>query len=259
MAGVLSGIRWLRGLTWRAGNNLQAGEMPDPPHPDVPVAVIGDIHGRADLLDKLLEQLARDAPDAMLVFVGDYVDRGADSRGVIERLMGLGAPAVFLKGNHEVMLLEFLDDPIEKGGRWLRNGGIETLASYGISLDETSNTQQVLGAGQALQAALSDGAGDWLRALPLFWKSGNLLVTHAGPNPALAIEYQDDRDFLWGHSRFLRDPRGDGIWVAHGHWARDQATCKDGRIAVDTGAWRSGVLTAALIRPDGSVAFIDTR
>ncbi|PHQ96539.1 MAG: serine/threonine protein phosphatase [Marinosulfonomonas sp.] len=230
--------------------------MPVPPRPEFPVVAIGDIHGRADLLALLLDKISQQAPGATLIFVGDYVDRGPDSRGVISKLRELDN-AICLRGNHEAMLLEFIDDPIEKGGRWLRNGGVDTLASFGISLGEDSNTDEVLNASKSLQNALADGTEDWLRALPIFWQSGNLLVTHAGPDPATPIADQSERDFLWGHRRFLRDNRSDGIWVAHGHWVRDRANFGDGRIGVDTGAWASGRLTAALIKPDGTVLFID--
>ena len=230
----------------------------DPPRVKQPVAVVGDIHGRLDLLDLLLDKLANQASGAKLVFVGDYVDRGPDVRAVIDRLRALGDDAVCLKGNHEAMLLEFLDDPIELGGRWLRNGGDRTLASYGITLRENSSVDEVRAASSALRIALADGAESWLRGLPLFWQSGTLLVTHAGPDPALPIKGQKDEVFFWGHDRFLRNPRSDGIWVAHGHWIRERPSCIDGRIAVDTGAWTTGRLTAAVIGVDGSVKFVAT-
>lgn len=253
MAGLLSGLKRMLGI---AGSKAPV-EQPDPPRPEFPVAVVGDIHGRADLLGILLGKISKEAPDATLIFVGDYVDRGPDSRGVISKLRELGT-AICLRGNHEAMLLEFLDDPIEKGGRWLRNGGVETLASYGLSLSEDSSTDEVLNASKTLQNTLADGTEEWLRALPIFWQSGNLLVAHAGPDPAAPIAGQAERDFLWGHRRFLRDNRTDGIWVAHGHWVRDQAEASDGRIGVDTGAFASGRLTAALITPDGAVCYVDT-
>ncbi len=253
MSGILSG---LKRVLWfdRSG---KSEEIPDPPRPELPVAVIGDIHGRADLLKILLDKISREDSDATLIFVGDYVDRGPDSRGVVDMLRTLDA-AICLRGNHEAMLLEFLDEPIEKGGHWLRNGGVETLSSYGISLGEDSGTDEVMNASGALRSALTDGTESWLRALPIFWQSGNLLVTHAGPDPATPIAAQSERDFLWGHRRFLRDNRTDGIWVAHGHWMRDQAEARNGRIGVDTGAFVSGRLTAALITPDGAVRYIDT-
>ncbi len=156
------------------------------------------------------------------------------------------------------MLLEFLDEPIECGGRWLRNGGINTLASYGIDLEENPNHGTVIAASQSLKLALAGGSETWLRGLPLIWQTGNLLVTHAGPNPKVPIESQHEQDLLWGHHRFLRDNRTDGIWVAHGHWIREKVNSKGGRINVDTGAWKTGRLTAALIGTQGEINFIES-
>jgi len=249
---------WLRGLFSRR-DPLQGPTGFAPPGPEHDIAIIGDIHGRADLLSALLDKLYRVSPQAAWVFVGDYVDRGPDSKSVLAHLSGLGSLVICLRGNHEVMLLQFLDDPIEHGGLWLRNGGVATLASYGIEIGDNPSTDELQAARQALQLALADGTQDWLRNLPLYWQSNNLLVTHAGPDPAQPIEGQQDRVFLWGHNRFLRDNRTDGIWVAHGHWIRDKATCENGRIAVDTGAFRSGRLTAALISAAGDVRFVSAR
>jgi Calcineurin-like phosphoesterase len=241
------------------GAGAPGGGAQSLPRPDVQVVIVGDVHGRLDLLDALLAKIEIAAPSAMLVLVGDYVDRGPDSRAVLARLLGLAPGAVCLRGNHEAMLLEFLDAPIERGGRWLRNGGVQTLASFGIDLDDNASADAVMSARTALGQAMADGTEAWLRQLPLTWQSGNLLVTHAGPDPASPVDGQNERDFLWGHGRFLRDPRKDGLWVAHGHWARSRPEIKAGRIAVDTGAWTSGRLTAALVDPDGTVRFIATR
>ena len=155
-------------------------------------------------------------------------------------------------------MLDFLEDPVENGVRWLRNGGVETLASYGIVLDHSSSADQVSTAAENLHRLLSDGTLHWLQSLPLYWKSENLLVTHAGPDPAIPLEGQSEQVFLWGHNRFLCSERRDGLWVAHGHWICERANIGDGRIAVDTGAWRTGRLSAALIAPSGSVGFINT-
>lgn len=226
--------------------------------PEIPLAIIGDIHGRADLLDKILANVSQEAPKARSVFVGDYVDRGPQSAAVLTRLRSLSG-AVCIRGNHETMLLEFLENPIETGGRWLRNGGSQTLASYGIELAENSGLDEIQAAQQELKQVLADGSEKWLRGLPLFWRSGNLLITHAGPDPAKSIKAQDDKNFLWGHPRFLRDERSDGLWVAHGHWVRDRPDVSNGRINVDTGAYKTGRLTAALVSKDGQIKFIQAR
>lgn len=225
----------------------------DAPCPAEPIAVIGDIHGRADLLDNLLSALNKDHPDHRKVFVGDYVDRGPESQAVLDRLRSL-PDAICLRGNHEEMLLDFLDNPSDHAQRWLHNGGRNTLTSYRI--DPTDDIPRVH---EAFLGAISDGTADWLRALPCFWRSGNVLICHAGPNPAEPVEVQPDHVFTWGHSRFLRNERIDGLWVVHGHWVQDRPHATDGRIAVDTGACFTGKLTAALIRPRAQVEFLTSR
>ena len=253
MSGFLGALGRLLGL-----HGTPDGAMAGP-DPQELVAVVGDIHGRADLLAELLAKIENEAPDARLVFVGDYVDRGPDSRAVIDMLRARGSGSVCLKGNHEVMLLEFLADPMNRGVRWLRHGGIETLESYGISLSMESSAAQIEAGSREFRAYLANGAENWLRSLPVMWQSGNLLVTHAGPDPLRPVSEQEEKVFLWGHNRFLRERRRDGLWVAHGHWARERAKMADGRIAVDTGAWQSGRLSAALISPDGRVRFVEAR
>ncbi len=255
---------WISDLAAKTGRrgsiklDASLAGMTAPPCPEIPVAIIGDIHGRFDLLTALLGKIEKQAPHSQLVFVGDYVDRGPDSRKVVQTLKDLGTRAICLRGNHEEMLLGFLDNPIKNGGRWLRFGGIETLASFGIALDETADQNAVLAACESLKTALSDGTENWLCKLPVYWQSGNLLVTHAGPDPAASIQGQEEAVFLWGHRRFLRDMRADGLWVAHGHWIRDRPVFSGGRIGVDTGAWKSNRLTAALISAEGDVNFIST-
>lgn len=233
-------------------------DFDNPPRPEIPVAIIGDIHGRADLLDRLLVKLGALDQKYHLVFVGDYVDRGPDSHAVLQRLSSLISGATCLRGNHETMMQEFIDDPIEKGGRWLRNGGHATLASFGVSLGDSPNVSELQNAAAELALALGGDVASLLGSMPIMWRSGNLVVTHAGPNPAQIIEGQPDKNFLWGHNRFLRDSRTDGVWVAHGHWIRDKAVAEAGRIGVDTGAWESGRLTAALVSPEGTVQFVST-
>ncbi len=250
--------RWLPKLSRTVETSLNLGiqnSFGTLPCPETPVAVIGDIHGRVDLLRRMLVKLSGQAPGVRQVFVGDYIDRGPDSYSVLEELRNLDQ-AVCLCGNHEVMLLEFLDSPIELGGRWLRNGGINTLESFGIKFELGSDSDAIVQASRMLGQELANGTKDWLRNLPLSWKSGNLLVTHAGPDPSRPISGQKESNFLWGHNRFLRDNRKDGVWVAHGHWARDVASVGNGRIGVDTGAWKSGQLTAALISTEGNIQLV---
>ncbi len=216
------------------------------------VYAIGDLHGRADLLDRALALIAADRAEApaQIVCLGDYIDRGPDSAAVLARLMAEPA-LICLKGNHEAMLLDFLDDP-GQGARWLQNGGIETLASFGVT---GVDLRETLAIHTALTAVLSGAVKGFLSRLPTLWQSGTLLCIHAGGNPGASPAAQTDRDTLWGHRAFFRTPRQDGLWVAHGHWARKTPVVEDGRIGVDTGAWHSNHLTIARIAP-GNVRFL---
>jgi len=235
-----------------------------PPAPERPTYAVGDIHGRADLLEALLARLAADAgalddaPD--LVFLGDYVDRGPDSRAVLERLAALGpgpwrAP-ICLMGNHERLMLDFLADPLA-GPWWLGCGGAATLASFGIEAAEDEADPATLA---RLSRALGARLGplrSFLEGLALTHLSGTLLIAHAGADPDRPPEAQPEEALLWGRSAIRRRPRGDGIWTLHGHFKLAEPEIVPGRIAVDTGAWQTGRLTAARICPDG-VAFLST-
>lgn len=210
-------------------------------------------------MQNLLTKLEQVAPDAQLVFVGDYVDRGPDSRQVLGHLLRMSDRAICLLGNHEVMLMAFLDDPVEKGARWLRHGGRQTLESFSIFLPVEPSLDDLTKAVEQFRTALPEGGWDWLQSRPRMWRSGNLVVSHAGMDPGRGPSDQSESDLLWGHGRFLRDPRQDGLWVAHGHWVQNKPQCRDGRVNVDTGAWKHGPLTAAIFDPDGHIRFVQSR
>jgi serine/threonine protein phosphatase 1 len=218
----------------------------------LPMGFLNHFHGCDRLLGRLLDRVAERGP-ARLVFVGDFVDRGEESAAVLVRLHRLAhadRSAVFLRGNHEEMMLRFLDDPANRAGRWLRYGGLQTLASFGIGgMSESAGEAEALRARDSLAAALGPELLGWLRALPSRFSSGNLAVVHAGADPALPIAAQDDKVLLWGHPDFARRPRRDGTWVIHGHTVTDIVEPRDGRIGVDTGAFATGRLSAALIGP----------
>ncbi|WP_425041410.1 metallophosphoesterase [Primorskyibacter sp. S187A] len=223
---------------------------------------MGDIHGRLDLLDALLERLQKttDAPHTRLVVVGDMVDRGPDAAGVLALLHDrMSRPAPFaqticLMGNHERMMLDFLSDPVTHGPRWLSNGGAETLHSFDLSPERFGQGDadaRLRALGQAMREALGPVRLDWLSQLPLFWQEGTLAVTHAAALPGRAMADQPPEVLLWGHPAFLRGRRKDGLWVAHGHTIVAEAAAEQGRISVDTGAWRTGCLSAAVIDEEG--------
>lgn len=227
--------------------------------PETPFFAVGDVHGRVDLLQILLGRLGETGhPDAKLIFVGDYVDRGDQSREVLNLLQSLRADhpddVICLMGNHERMLLDFLDDPERYGPRWLRNGGLQTLASYRIgAVPQNCSREAWETTRDNFRAALGQ-TENWLRELPLIWRSGNVAVVHAGADPSRPINEQEDKVLLWGHRDFAKKPRTDETWVVHGHTITDSPEPLLGRIPVDTGAYATGRLTAALVER-GSVSF----
>lgn len=232
------------------------------PSPEAPFWAIGDIHGRADLLEQAESIMLREAPGIPAVFVGDYVDRGPDSATVLQ-LLSSGSedgdqPIICLMGNHEQMLLDFLDHPERSGPRWLRNGGVATMQSFGISgADAAASPDELAGMAHALLGAMGTDLLAWLRARPLFWQSGNIGVVHAGADPAAPLAEQKPKALLFGHPEFMRKSRRDGLWILHGHTITRKPNAEAGRIAIDTGAYATGRLTCALIQ-EGKPKFFQT-
>jgi serine/threonine protein phosphatase 1 len=215
------------------------------------VYAIGDIHGRLDLLDDLLDQIAIDddarAPMATtLVFLGDFIDRGPDSRGVVERLRtiaGAGNRCIFLLGNHEEVLLRAIEG--ERGALSLfdRIGGRETLLSYGVSEEEYDNC--LLGdLTDLMKARIPQEHVAFLRSAQAKYASGEYLFVHAGVRPGVSIDEQQDVETRWIRDEFL-DYRGDfGRVIVHGHTISNDIEIRVNRIGVDVGAYRSGRLAA---------------
>lgn len=224
--------------------------------PETPFYAVGDVHGCDTLLTRLLQRLAQDAhPTARLVLVGDYVDRGDQSAQVLRRLYEMqqqaGDDMVCLLGNHERMMLDFLDEPERKGARWLRYGGLQTLASFGCpAVRESAPAEDWINARDRFRATLGDDLESWLRGLPLWWQSGNVAVVHASANPNLPMSAQTESALLWGNGDFTKTARSDGIWVVHGHTIVGKPVQAQGRISIDTGAYATGNLTAALVEDD---------
>lgn len=254
---VLSVFKSLFGSS-RSSSTVEDSAFSAPLAPDQTFYAIGDIHGCDRLLTDLLTRVEnQNEAGCPVVFLGDYVDRGPDSAAVVSRLYDLSRDAAYpvtcLMGNHEKMLLEFIDDPVGEGLRWLRHGGIETLKSFGLtSVTANSDMEDLMEVADALEAALPDGLQAWLRALPLQWRSGNVVCVHAAMNPTRGPDEQSSRTLLWGHND--HSPRTDDIWVVHGHTIVKEPVAKNGRIAVDTGAYQSGRLTATEIQ-SGSCRF----
>ena len=233
------------------------GSFDAPLAPDAPFFVIGDIHGALKPFHELLHVIEQVEERPTVVCVGDYIDRGDQSGQILSLLKRLTDefPELFhcLRGNHEQMCLDFLDRPDEAGARWLRHGGLQTLASYGIG---RRSDDTMAGRRDKLAEAMGPELIAWLRDLPLQWQSGNVAVVHAAADPALPIDRQQPRTLMWGHSDFANRVRQDGIWVVHGHTIVKEPHAENGRIAIDTGAYATGTLSGAYIAANDLV-FID--
>lgn len=228
--------------------------------PDVPFFAVGDVHGCLKLMQQLQKQMTVKDPTAPIVYIGDYVDRGEDSAGVLRDLFNQrnNPNIICLIGNHEEMMLSFIDQPAAKGERWLRYGGLQTLASFGIGgISPASKGDALIAAASSLKGTIGPDMLTWLRNLQMVWQSGNVAVVHAGADPARSINLQGPGTLVWGHPDFATKPRKDGLWITHGHTIVDEATAQDGRISTDTGAYASGRLTAAYVT-SGNVEFLQT-
>lgn len=220
---------------------------------DTVVYAIGDIHGRIDLLEALEDKIVRDAagrPESrrVIVYLGDYVDRGYQSREVLDHLLADGPEGferVFLRGNHEEFLVGFLED--SAGARsWLSNGGVETLMSYGVEVSMSEADAPRLQA--EFKRALPDTHRAFLESLPSLHREGDYVFVHAGIRPGVDFEDQSTEDLHWIRSDFLDDTRDHGAVIVHGHTVVDDPVNRANRIGVDTGAYATSCLTAVVLR-----------
>ena len=220
------------------------------------VYAVGDIHGRLDLVDRLLglidaDDLRRGPAATELIFLGDLVDRGPDSRGVVERLMALreSRPVRFLRGNHEEVFLHTLAGDLRALRFLIRIGGRETLLSYGISAEEYRELDydELMALVRARvppdHIAFLDSFEDWIEI-------GDYLFVHAGIRPGVALAEQKSSDLCWIRDEFLRHRESFGRMVVHGHSITEAIDERANRIGIDTGAFASGRLTAIGLQDD---------
>lgn len=220
------------------------------------VYAIGDIHGCLGLLLQLLEVirthdgLLPPVATRQLVFLGDYVDRGPASRGVIDRLLtGLpeGFDGVFLKGNHEAMMIDSLDDS-DCAYHWFMNGGRNTVESYGIRCQTVDGVYDYPLLMRRLRATIEGGPHEaFLRDLRINHRVGDYYFVHAGIHPDRTLDQQREEDQLWIRDRFLYAPDDFGAIVVHGHTPVYEAEIEHNRIGIDTGAVYGGALTAVCL------------
>jgi len=241
-----------------------------------PIYAIGDIHGQKAMLDRALALIAEDGgPDARIVFLGDYTDRGPDSKGVIETLIAgrdAAKPWSFVKGNHDKMFVDFVtkgsehDRRVKSGISWInrRLGGVTTLASYGIKGEpdflhpsggglETLKSYAI-GDRQLDRAKVSKLARElvpdshiaFLDQLPLWIETNDLLFVHAGLRPGIALADQDPEDLIWIRDGFLTSTEDFGKLVVHGHTALDTPQHYGNRVNLDGGAGYGNTLHPAV-------------
>src|SRR5450759_5041040 len=214
--------------------------------------VIGDIHGRLDLLDRLIDEIDRDAKkhgtNCLTVTVGDYIDRGPDSRGVLDRLLSNPFPGdyVALKGNHEALLQAFLEDPAT-GAHWRQLGGLETLHSFGIPVAEMMKGKNYEEAAEQLRAALSPAHTKFLASLKTSLTVGRYFLCHAGIRPGVALDRQREEDLLWIRNEFLDSTMDFGKIVVHGHSPTLEPEVRPNRINIDTGAFATARLPCVVL------------
>jgi serine/threonine protein phosphatase 1 len=215
------------------------------------IYAIGDIHGCLNALKDLLARLPLEPGDEV-VFLGDYIDRGPDSKGVVEYLIQNKKPGwYFLRGNHEQMLLEWLGTPNAlTSSNWLLNGGLQTLQSYAPVkyLDEVRGE----GAHMMLQSHIPPSHAEFFNALSYTYETPDFFFCHAGINLDKPLGAQEKDDLIWIRRKFLQDPRPTPKLIVHGHTPVEQVVLTGDRIGIDTGCVYGGWLTA-LALPDKKI------
>ncbi len=230
--------------------------IPPPEAPaDTRIYVVGDIHGRVDLLSRLHSHIQDDVNLSMqnrhlIVYLGDYVDRGETSKTVIDLLLDEpleGFETIFLKGNHEQMMLGFMENTAV-GAMWLHNGGDATVYSYGVRMANPSSADhRYFEMQQALREKLPDRHLEFFRDLDLYHIEGGYLFVHAGVRPGIPIEKQTSEDLLWIRQEFIASQADHGHCVVHGHTIFSEPEIRPNRIGIDTGAFFSNVLSCLVL------------
>lgn len=218
---------------------------------DTRIYAVGDIHGRADLLADTIARIEDDISRRPIryvleIYLGDYIDRGPDSKTVLDLLAVrlVNNHAVCLRGNHEELLQHFLDDPAVFA-QWQRIGCMQTLASYGVvprdlPVSEVNLQRRFLSVFPRAHAL-------FLQCLRDSFTCGDFFFAHAGVRPSVPIEQQDPEDLRWIRQEFLDSNEDHGKYVVHGHTPVPHPDIRPNRINIDTGAWRSGILTCIAI------------
>ena len=258
----MSGWRFPAWLAWpraseEAGKGMRLGEAETPE--GMRIYAIGDVHGMDRLLAEAHAKVAADlagrpTADHRIVHVGDYVDRGPDSAAVIERLARLqerDPHIVCLLGNHDAMMLAFLEDPVRGGPDWLMNGARATLRSYGIDAGGAYTEDDFRELGAELTVAFPEHHRSFLVGLRLSARSGDYFFCHAGIRPGIPLDDQTPEDLIWIREPFLSSRRDHGVVVVHGHTPAEAPEVRPNRINIDTGAVYGGTLTVLALEGTG--------
>ncbi len=224
---------------------------------DTRIYCIGDIHGRHDLLLTLTEKIKHDAVDfsgqIVMVYLGDFIDRGLCTKEVIDFIIGdeqAGIDYVYLRGNHEQTLLDFLQED-SVGRSWLTYGGQATLASYGVAIAKIpTKREDFLDIQRQLRNNLPDAHYRFLVGTRLSYLMGTYFFVHGGINPRYPLAKQSSEDMLWIRDEFTTFKKPFEKIIVHGHTVTDQAELLTNRIGIDTGAYASGVLTCLVLEAD---------
>ncbi len=242
-------------MTWKVLPPQGQKVIPRIP-PGLRVYAIGDIHGRVDLLKSLFERIdatlkAFPIDQSIHVLLGDYIDRGSNSRDVIETLISRRRQhsTVFLKGNHESYAMQFLNDPATLP-EWVAAGGTTTLLSYGVSPPTRRKPQRDDDVAAAFRQALPESHRRFIGGLALSFTCGGYFFTHAGVRPGIALNRQREQDLLWIREEFLSHEQDFGKVIVHGHTPSETVDIRCNRINVDTGAYATGRLGCLVLQGD---------
>ena len=222
------------------------------------VYAVGDIHGRRDLIEKIHDLIAADAagsdvPRKVVVYLGDYIDRGEESRQVVDFLLDNPLPDfenIYLKGNHEDVLIKFLSGTSIDPG-WIYYGGDNTLCSYDVTVSSPFGNQWSLEQMQAhLKHNLPARHLEFYQTLQISHLEGDYCFVHAGVVPKVPLEKQEEENVLWIRDEFLNSKANHGRIIVHGHTIRSKPEVFPNRIGIDTGAYSSGILTCLVLQKD---------
>ena len=249
----LGGSRGSRdGLTSPENQEIE-GVTPYLP-PDRRVYCIGDVHGRLDLLEELQAMILEDSAgfdgSKVIVYLGDYIDRGAQSKQVLDLLIEqplADFESVHLLGNHEHAMLDFLRNPEGIGAAWLGFGGQVTCLSYGVGPNRIMMNADLELLREELSEKLPQSHLDFMNSMPLTHIEGSYYFVHAGIRPDESIEDQQAGDLLWIREEFTRSRRRHKYIIVHGHTISMEVESLPNRIGIDTGAYQTGLLTALVL------------